>query len=413
MSIKKLREQHTALTAEARSILNEENITEERSQQFDKLMADADKLAEQISRYEKLSEQEARTAHEIAVTAEKYSKSEDEVRDDQEAYDKAFRDYMRFGMEGVGPQYRSILSRGHSQVDTRAQSVTGGSPVGLYGGYTVATEFLRELERALLAFGGMLNLGRTIVTATGGDLQIPYSDDTSNVGAILGENQPITEQDVPFGQLTLGDYKYTSKLIRVSWELMQDSAFNMESFVAEVAGERLGRILNTHLTTGNGTSQPQGVVTGSVAGVTGSASTGITYNDLVDLQHSVDPAYRANARFMFNDSTLKVLRKLKDSNGLPLWQPDMAGGIAGSILGQPYVINQDMASIALSAKSVLYGDFSYYLIRRISDFKLIRLNERYADNLQTGFFIFARYDAKLRNAGTNPIKHLVHPAASP
>jgi HK97 family phage major capsid protein len=316
-------------------------------------------------------------------------------------------------MEGVGPEYRELFKRGYSSVDTRAQSVTGGSPVGIYGGYTVPEGFFNELERAMKAYGGMLETGRVITTATGNDLPMPYSDDTGNSGAILGENQPITEQDVTFGVVTLGAYKYTSKLIRVSYELLQDSAFNMESFIAEVAGERLGRVLNSHFTTGNGTSQPQGVVTGAAAGVTGQGSTVLTYNDIVDLQHSVDPAYRRNARFMFNDSTLKALRKIKDSEGRPLWQPDVQGGIAGTLIGVPYTINQDMASIGLSAKSVLYGDFSHYFIRRVRDFTLVRLNERYADNLQVGFFVYCRFDAKLKNAGQNPIKYLVHPAASP
>jgi HK97 family phage major capsid protein len=413
MSIKALRDQHAAIVAEARKILEAAEFTGDREAEFDKRMADADAIAKRIEREEQLANAEARTAARIAEAAEKVGKSESQVADDAQAYANAFRDYCRFGMEGVGPEYRELFKRGYSSVDTRAQSVTGGSPVGIYGGYTVPEGFFNELERAMKAYGGMLETGRVITTATGNDLPMPYSDDTGNSGAILGENQPITEQDVTFGVVTLGAYKYTSKLIRVSYELLQDSAFNMESFIAEVAGERLGRVLNSHFTTGNGTSQPQGVVTGAAAGVTGQGSTVLTYNDIVDLQHSVDPAYRRNARFMFNDSTLKALRKIKDSEGRPLWQPDVQGGIAGTLIGVPYTINQDMASIGLSAKSVLYGDFSHYFIRRVRDFTLVRLNERYADNLQVGFFVYCRFDAKLKNAGQNPIKYLVHPAASP
>lgn len=419
MSIKTLREQHTKLTAEARSLIESENLTAEDSAKFDAMMEQADKVAADIRRWEQLGEQESRRSAEISALAQEVRKSEGEVADGKDAYDKAFRDYMRFGVDGIGPEYRGLFATGKREIDTqgawegRAQSVTGGSPAGIYGGYTVAEGFFTELERAMLAFGGMMEAGRIITTSTGATLPMPTSNDTTNKGAILGENQPITETDVQFGVTNLGAYKYTSKLIRVSYELLQDSAFNMEQFVAEIAGERLGRILNEHFTTGTGSAQPQGVVVGSTAGVTGSGSTGITYNDLVDLQHSVNPAYRRNARFMFNDATLKILRKLKDANGLPLWQPDMAGGIAGSILGQPYSINQDMASVGLSAKSVLYGDFSHYFIRRVKDFTLVRLNERYADNLQVGFFVYCRFDGKLKNAGTAPIKHLVNPAASP
>lgn len=412
-NLKKLREQHAKLVTEARGILDGGDLNSDKEQQFDALMADADKLSERIEREQKLTDAERRKAAEIAEVADRTDRSKHEIEDSEENYQRAFRDYLRHGMEGVGEDYRGLFMARKNQVDTRAQSVTGGSPVGLYGGYTVAEGFFNELESAMKAFGGMLNVARTITTSTGADLPMPTSDDTSNKGAILGENKPITEQDVMFSQTVLGAHKYTSKLIRVPYELLQDSAFNMESFIAERAGERLGRILNEHFTTGNGTTQPEGVVTGASLGVTGSGTSGITYNDLIDLEHSVDPAYRNNARFMFNDSTLKVLRKLKDSEGRPLWQPSLLQGVASTLNGRPYEVNQDMADIGLSAKSILFGDFSHYFVRRVRDFTLVRLNERYADNLQVGFFVYCRFDGKLKDAGQAPIKYLQHGAASP
>jgi HK97 family phage major capsid protein len=124
--------------------------------------------------------------------------------------------------------------------------------------------------------------------------------------------------------------------------------------------------------------------------------------------HSVDPAYRANARYMFNDGTLKVLKKKKDGDGQYLWLSGLAVREPDTIMGKPYTINQHMASIATGAKVALFGDFSKYYIRRVAGVQVLRLTERYADYNQTAFLMFARADGALVDAGTNPIKHLIN-----
>jgi HK97 family phage major capsid protein len=298
--------------------------------------------------------------------------------------------------------------------EQRAQGVASGS----VGGYTVADEQMQSLEKALLEFGGMRQVSRVIRTETGADLPFPMMDDTSNKGAILNENTQVSEVAVAFGQTVLNSYKYTSKLVLVSVELLQDSSINAAEVIGSALGERLGRITNDHYTTGTG-SQPNGVVTASTLGATGTTGqTGtIIYNDFIDLEHSVDPAYRNNARFMFNDSTLKVIKKIRvpqfsgDTAGQPLWQPGGARGSPNTILGYPYTINQSMASMTASAKSVLFGDFSKYVIRDVRGFTLVRLDERYADYHQVGFLAFLRTDGDLLDAGTNPIKHYINAAA--
>jgi HK97 family phage major capsid protein len=156
------------------------------------------------------------------------------------------------------------------------------------------------------------------------------------------------------------------------------------------------------------------VVTGAQSYGTTAAgnATGVTYDNLVNLIHSVDPAYRDNAEWMFNDSTLRAIKQIKDSQNRPLWQQDMALGERPTILGYPYVINQDVAVMAANAKSILFGDFSYYLIREVQDLRVLRLDERYADYLQAGFLAFVRTDGLLANAGgTNaPIKYYANSA---
>lgn len=206
-----------------------------------------------------------------------------------------------------------------------------------------------------------------------------------------------------FAQITLKAYKYSSKLVRVSAELLQDTAIDLESFIGNALGTRIARILNTHFTTGDNSSKPQGVVNAGT-GVTCASASAITYSEILDLQHSVDPAYRANARFMLHDSTLKAIRKLVDDQNRPIFQQDITGASPGTLLGWPIVVNQDIATIAASAKVIVAGDFSKYLIRDVTDFTLLRLEERYADYHQVGFVGFSRHDGRILDAGTDPLK---------
>ena len=143
--------------------------------------------------------------------------------------------------------------------------------------------------------------------------------------------------------------------------------------------------------------------------MTSAAGAAVSYDDLVNLYHSLDPAYRASARFMFNDDTLKVLKKLKDSQGRPLWMPGVVSGEPDAILGKPYTINQSMANVALNSVSVLFGDFSKYVIRKAKGTTVLRLNERYADFLQVGFVGFNRQSGHVINSGA--IKKLTQAAA--
>jgi HK97 family phage major capsid protein len=158
-------------------------------------------------------------------------------------------------------------------------------------------------------------------------------------------------------------------------------------------------------------------VTGATLGYTAGNSTtsgettSITYDDLVELEHSVDPAYRKNARFMMSDTALKTVKKLKDGIGRPLWMAGLAVKEPDTINSYPYVINQDVAVPAASAKTVLFGDFTNYFIRRVAGVQVLRLTERYADYNQVGFLAFQRWDGQLVDAGTHPIKYLQQSAS--
>src|SRR5262249_1198337 len=158
------------------------------------------------------------------------------------------------------------------------------------------------------------------------NLPIPTVNDTANVGEIINENSAVNQQDVAFGQLVLGAFKYSSKMILVSVELLQDNAINLAAFLGDALGTRIGRITNTHFTVGAGTRLPKGLVVAAASGKVGltGQTTSVIFDDLVDLEHSVDPSYRQGARFMFHDKTLAALKKIKDTQGRPLFLPGLS-----------------------------------------------------------------------------------------
>jgi HK97 family phage major capsid protein len=290
-------------------------------------------------------------------------------------------------------------------------ALTGAQSTTTTGGYTVADEMMRSMEVALLAFGGVRSVATVIRTATGGPLPIPTTNDTANKGEIIAENTTQNELEMTFGQLVLDAYKYTSKYILASVEFIQDSSINVNEFLGQALANRIGRITNDHFTTGNGTGQPKGIVDAAASGVT-SVADPPTYDNFVDLVHAIDPEYRTGARFMLHDTTLKTIKKIKvlqysgDTTGVPLWSPSLVGGQPDLILGYPFTINQSMAVPGSSAKKVIFGDLSKYIVRDVRDFTLLRLDERFAELGQVAFLAFSRHDGDLLNAGTNPVKYM-------
>lgn len=396
-----LREQRASIWAQAqefndRSERGEDLSVEDRTA-WDRALAEIDELRSEITRRETTVALDAA----FAGIDERTGRPADggDLRgaiggtdtDKGDQYREAFEAYLRAGIAEVAPEQRELL-----QANFRAQ----GTATGSAGGYTVPEGFWAKVTETMKYYGGVLNVVEIINTSTGAPLPWPTNDDTANKGAILTENTQISEQDVTFGQKQLGAYTYTSKLIRVAIQLLQDSGIDIESFVARKIGERLGRIHNEHFTTGTGTNQPQGFITGATVGKTAASTTAFTIDELIDLEHSVDVAYRNNGSFQLHDLVLAELRKKKDSNGQYLWQPGVQAGQPDRIHNRPYTVNNDMAStLAASAKPVAFGDFrAAYVVRIAREMQLMRLAERYADYLQVGFFGFDRADGLVQDA---------------
>lgn len=274
------------------------------------------------------------------------------------------------------------------------------------GGYAVQSEVAAQLIEALKAYGGMRAVATVIQTEMGNPLSFPSTDGTSETGEWIAENTTATAADPSFGTVAVNAYKASSKIVAVPFELLQDAQVDIEAFVRNRLAERLGRITNTGYTTGSGTAQPYGVVTRAASGkvgTTGQTAT-VIYDDLVDLIHAVDPAYRANGRcqFMMNDASLKVIRKLKDDSNRPLFIPgyDLNGGMPDTILGYGITLNQDVPTMAANAKSILFGDFSKYVIRDVMAGTLFRFSDSaYAKLGQVGFLMWMRSGGNLLDTG--------------
>lgn len=430
MDLQNIQEQINKLGADMSELLIGESMTPEQENRFEKMDGDRDRLLKQRDRIikhqsieNKLSEAgERRTestnpasAESRSVTRGSAAKATDQADalrgwllagSNQVPSDEQRSAGQRLGMDINRREFTFKLAVNPNEV--RAQAVGTGAA----GGFTVPDEPMRALEVALLNFGGMRSAASVIRTSTGAALPIPTVNDTNQVGVILAENAVVANQDVVFAQLVLDAYKYSSKQVLVSLELLQDNSINIGQFLGNALANRIGRILNTHFTVGTGTAQPNGVVTAAFLGKAGATgqTTSVIYNDLVDLFHSVDVAYRNNASWMMNDLTLAAIKKIKiaqfsgDTSGQPLWQPALALGAPDTILGKAIVVNNDVPVMAASAKSILFGDFSKYLIRDVRDITLVRLDERYADAGQVGFLAFSRHDGDLLDAGTHPIK---------
>lgn len=404
-SIQALREQLNARAQTVRDLVEKNNTswTPEHQSQYDAGMAEVDSLRASIDRANAITEKLAieKTGDEIAEKIARAAPTA--AAGDEKAM--MWNKWLRGGDKALSAE------------DWRSIRATMSTTTGSEGGYTVQTEVATRLLDQLKLFGGMRAVSTVIQSDKGNDIQFPTSDGTAEVGELIGQNTTATAADPTFGTLTHSVYKYSSKIVAVPYELLQDSQIDVESFVRNRLAERLGRIQNAHFTTGTGTGQPKGAVVAAALGKTGAngQTTSVIADDLIDLVHSIDPAYRAlgRCRFMMNDASLAKVRKLKDTNGRPILTPGdypLSGMMADSILGFPVAINQDVASMAASAKSILFGDFSYYTIRDVMGMTLFRFEDSaYAKLGQVGFLAWMRTGGNLVGNGVE-IKYYANSA---
>lgn len=344
------------------------------------------------------------------------------------SYDK----YLRRGFDHLDSAEQALLKQ---KANFRATlgvegTPTGGAYPGSTAGFVVPVGFTNQIEAATLFAGDMLRPGfcSIIRTELGGPLPFPTANDTSISAEIVGESDAVSTQAVTTGIMNLGSYKYSTKVILMSLEVLQDTTLPVDAFLARTMGERLGRKLNSDFLVGSGSGEPTGVITAmtaasaptytAVGSATNDSSGGantIGSDDIENLMHTLDVSYRGNASFLMHDSTLSALQKVKDKYGRPLWTPGIAVGQPDTLFGKKFYLNNYMAQLQTNPASptvthttVLFGDFSKYTIRCVRDLLILRLVELYATNGQIGYLGFARYDANLLDAGTHPIVSMVN-----
>ncbi|MFG6457874.1 phage major capsid protein [Roseateles sp. BYS96W] len=328
------------------------------------------------------------------------------------ATSSAFRAFLTGGLAALSQdqlgELRARQAGGDQNAAWNLPQAAMSTTTPAEGGFTVAPEFSKSLEVAMRAYGAMLGEGERVRTSSGAQMNVPAADPTAEEGEIVGQNGPATGLDTAFSNITIDVYRYSSKKIAVPWELIQDSMFDIEGYIQSILAVRLGRIRGKHTTIGTGTGQPRGIVTGSGTGKTGTTgqTTSVIYDDLIDLEHSVDPAYRnlPGVGFMMHDTSLAKVRKLKDSNGRPIFVPGYEqgnpGGAPDRLLNRRIVINQEMPTMAASAKSILFGAFSKYWHREVMDFTLFRFTDSaFTLNGQVGFCAFQRCGGNLVDVG--------------
>ena len=263
------------------------------------------------------------------------------------------------------------------------------------GGYLVPDEFERTLIEALEEENIFRQLA-TIITTSSGDRKIPVVA-TKGSASWVDEEGAIPEADDAFGQVSIGAYKLAT-IIKVSEELINDSAFNLEQYIAKEFGRRIGVKEEEAFFVGDGTGKPTGIFNatgGAGVGVTTASASAITIDEIMDLFYALKSPYRKNAVFITNDATVKSIRKLKDGNGQYLWQPSVTAGQPDTILNRPLKTSVYVPGIAAAAKTIAFGDFSYYWVADRQGRAFQRLNELYAATGQVGFKATQRVDGKL------------------
>ena len=416
MSKTELQEKRGRLVTQAREALDEikKNTDEARAAELDtrhdKIMDELDKLDATIAREERFEAAEKRAEEEKRAKnrpnhGDMSTRAADEG-DGKPEYRMVFAKLM----SGVQPdemtaEERQVLNTGRAEFRVQSAGTTTA------GGFTIPTTIVDQIVRSMLAWGPMYDpvVCTELVTASGNPMKLPTVNDTTVAAVAHTEGTALTDDgstDVTFGQKSLDAYAFDTKFVRWSWELDTDSIFNMEALLASLLGERLGRIANTQLTTGSGSSAPQGIMGVTTLGVTAASATAIAFDELFDLEHAVDPAYRASpkAAFMMNDSTLKAVRKLKNGEGDYIWQMgNVQNGVPGTLNGRRYYVNQAMASIATGNKALAFGDLSKYFVRKVGAPVIGVMRERFWPDL--GIAGLIRFDGEL--ADTAAVKHLI------
>lgn len=407
MKLHEMKQKRNTIAADMRAIhdkIGDNSWTDEQRTEWNKAKCELDALDAQIAREEELRrlDQSFVDDGEDEQRSELKNNAPGQQGDERRA--AAFDKFLRHGVSEMNSEERQALR------EIRAQ----GTAPDEKGGYTVPTQMLNKIVDAMKAYGGIASVSQTLNTSNGQDITWSISDGTAEEGELLAENTAAKEGDVEFGTAILGAKKLSSKIIRVSNELLQDSGVDIEAYLAARIAQRIGRGEARYLVQGTGTGsplQPKGLAASVTKNVSTASASAFTWKEMLALKHAIDPAYRNGPKFRwaFNDNTLKAISEMEDGQKRPLWLPDIVGVAPASVLNVPYVIDPAIDDIAAGKQFIFCGDFNRFILRRVTYMTLKRLVERYAEFDQTAFLAFHRFDCVLED--TAAIKALVGKSA--
>lgn len=387
MNIQELRGRRNQLMAQTKELMDtskDKQWTADNQTQYDNSVNEISDIDGKLQRHQQMLDLAANTSF------DNVQQVDFDPKDPKNQLKVLHNKWLRGGDNALNPDEWGVIRNTMSTTTTTE------------GGYTVPAEISTMLIDKLKGYQGIRNVAQSLITATGGPLSYPTSDGTSEVGERIAENVTATGSDPVFGTVALGVWKYSSKVIAVPFELLQDTTIDMEVSLNNRIRDRLGRIQNTEFTVGTGTGQPNGLITASSVGKTGTTGQTLTviYDDLVDLLDSLDYAYQTpSCKWMFSQSTRKVIRKIKDTTGRPIWAPgegNMIDGFQESLLGFGIQLNNDVAAMAANAKSIAFGDFSKYIVRDSMQVSMFRFTDSAYTKLgQVGFLAWQRSGGNL------------------
>lgn len=411
--LKALQEKREKLVTDARAALDEigsntdDSRAAELEQRHDTIMSEYDQVEKDLAREERMSriekDAETRRAGQRPIGPDTEARGQD--GGEQLEYRTVFHKMLAAGgdLGELDREERALLKSGLIKLDKEERMQTAGTTTA--GGYTVPTELAGFIDKAMKDWGPMYDedICTVITTSSGNPIKIPTIDDTGKSAGLHTEGSALTDdgsEDVTFGQKSLDAYIADTEWVKWSFELSQDSYFAIETLLGSLLGERLGRKANAWLTVGTGASQPQGIVTAASNGKTAASATAIASDELIDLQHSVNAAYRRSpkCRWMFADTTLQAIRKLKDGQGNYLFQMgDIRVGAPDTLLGKPFSINDDVPAIATGNRSIVFGDFSRFYVRRVGSPLIGVVREKFWPDL--GIAGLIRLDGEIGQSG--------------
>jgi HK97 family phage major capsid protein len=425
---KELEEVRSALKKDAQGneLDQPRTMTSDEREKFDKSASAYDELQADIDRLEKIEDVR--------------SKADLQVEDkDREGFSQGIDESVRCkALQGallrhvgteISDEHRDALQKAPVYVDKRGnfvfplqrqapRSVAEAREIGqragpagwetgtdAEGGYTVPTTLMRELEIARLQVGPVLSVVRTMRTASGETLNMPTADDTSAAGEWISEESTASTDNTDiFGNVQIGANKWSSKVIPITAELLEDSAFDLAAIVGQLIGERWGRAEADEVT--NSTNFSGGILSGATSNSSNSVGS-LEADDVLNLVYAVPPAYTTNQRIMMHNQVAKSVRQLTDGNSAYIWQPGLQQGEPPTLAGVPVVMNQDMNDTISGGNDVMVsGNFNKYVLREVNNMRMYRLNELYRESDQVGFIAFHRADGKLVDAGAGALQKL-------